>query len=65
MQDGKEERLKMLCELAANELDSQKLLELVREISELIEEKRKHSVRTAATRQELITFFFRCPRHAR
>ena len=34
----------MLCELAANEPDSQKLLELVREISELIEEKRKHSV---------------------
>jgi hypothetical protein len=44
MQDGKEERLKMLCELAANEPDSQKLLELVREISEQIEEKRKHSV---------------------
>lgn len=37
MQDDQQDRLKVLCELAANEYDSQKLLELVRQINELLD----------------------------
>jgi hypothetical protein len=40
MQDDQEERLKMLCQLAADERDVQKLLKLVYEINELVEAKR-------------------------
>jgi hypothetical protein len=40
VQDGQEERLRLLCQQAANEHDSQKLLELVREINKLIDTKR-------------------------
>lgn len=38
-----EERWRQLCALAAVEQDPQKLMELVREISRLLEEKQKHS----------------------
>jgi len=43
MQDAKEERLKMLCELAANERDVEKILESVQEINNLVETKRNRS----------------------
>lgn len=43
MQDAQEERLKMLCELAGNEHDPDKLIELVRLINELVEAKRNRS----------------------
>jgi len=43
MQDALEKRLGLLCQLAANERDSQKLLDLVREINELVEAKRNLS----------------------
>ena len=49
IEEGKEERLKMLCELAANERDSQKLLELIREICDLIDKKRQHSISVASS----------------
>jgi hypothetical protein len=41
MQDAQEEQLGLLCELAANERDPQKLIELVRGINNLVDEKRK------------------------
>ncbi len=43
MQDAPEERWKTLCELATNEQDPQKLLALVQEISDLLEEKQHRS----------------------
>jgi hypothetical protein len=43
MQDAQEERLGLLCKLAANEQNPQKLIELVRGINKLLEEKRKKS----------------------
>lgn len=46
MQDAQEDRLKMLCELAGNERDIQKLLELVHEINNLVEAKRNRSIGT-------------------
>lgn len=42
MQNAHEERLGLLCQLAANERDPQKLVKLVSEINKLVEEKRKH-----------------------
>jgi len=39
MKGEKREQWKRLCEQAANEQDTQKLLELVREINRLLEEK--------------------------
>jgi len=44
MQDALEERLGLLCQLAGNEPDPQKLIELVKEINRLIEEKHKRSI---------------------
>ena len=46
MQNAQEERLGLLCQLAANERDPQKLIELVREINKLIEAKKDHAPRT-------------------
>ncbi len=43
MQDAPEERWKRLCALATNEQDPQKLLALVEEISDLLEEKQHRS----------------------
>jgi hypothetical protein len=40
MQDGNEERLKLLCEEAATEHDAPRLIELVKEINDLLEAKR-------------------------
>jgi len=44
MQEAQEERLGLLCQLAANEQDPQKLIELVRQINELVEQKHKRSI---------------------
>ena len=44
MQDAQEERLGLLCQLAANEHDPQKLIELIREINKLVETKHNHAV---------------------
>jgi hypothetical protein len=44
MPDALEERLGLLCQLAANESDSQKLIELVSEINTLVEQKRKRLI---------------------
>ena len=49
MQDAREERLGLLCQLAANERDPQKLIELVREINKLVEGKRKRWIGTQVT----------------
>jgi hypothetical protein len=43
MQDAPDGRCKMLCELAANEQDSQKLLPLAQEVNNLIEKKQNCS----------------------
>ena len=49
MQGAVKERWMELCELAANEQDSQKLLELVKEINRLLEEKEQRlKARSAA-----------------
>ena len=48
MHEEEEERLQMLCKLAANERDVQKLLEMVHEINHLVEEKRKRSASAAS-----------------
>jgi hypothetical protein len=40
MQDGSEERWVSLCKQAADEIDSDKFIELIREINELLEAKR-------------------------
>jgi len=50
MQAALEERLGLLCQLAANECDPQKLIELVREINKLVEEKRKRLIGAQITR---------------
>jgi hypothetical protein len=44
MQDAQDERLLVLCQLAANEQDPQKLIEVVRQINELVEGKRKRLI---------------------
>ena len=41
MQGDTKERWKVLCELAANEQDPQKLMEIVNEINELLEAKER------------------------
>jgi hypothetical protein len=51
MQGAPDERWEMLCELAANEQDPQKLLALVQEINDLLEKKRNSS--TSANRAGL------------
>lgn len=43
MQDAQDERLGLLCQLAADERDPEKLIKLVREINELVQEKHKRS----------------------
>jgi hypothetical protein len=43
MQDAPVERWQMLCALAADEQDPQKLLALIEEINNLLEEKRSRS----------------------
>jgi hypothetical protein len=47
MRDPVEERLRSLCNEAASEQDPGKLLELVREINRLFDEKSDHEVKTA------------------
>jgi len=42
MQDTTGERLKTLCEAASTEQDFEKFLQLITEINNLIEEKRRH-----------------------
>jgi hypothetical protein len=44
MQNAHEERLGLLCQLAATECDPEKLIELVRDINKLVDEKRKRLV---------------------
>jgi hypothetical protein len=52
MQDAVKKRWMELCELAANEQDSQKLLALVKEINRLLDEKElRLKVREAAADQ--------------
>jgi hypothetical protein len=53
MQDAPVERWKMVCALAADEQDPRKLLALIQEISNLLEEKRNRS--TSANSAELQT----------
>jgi len=43
VRDAQEDRLKILCQLAANERDTQKLIKLIQEINELVEAKRNRS----------------------
>ena len=45
MQDTTEKRWKRLCEQAAVEQDPQKLIELIKEINDLLEEKRLNVTR--------------------
>jgi hypothetical protein len=45
MEDAREDRLKMLCQRAANEEDLEKLLELLHEIRNLLELKRNCQTR--------------------
>jgi hypothetical protein len=52
MQAAREERWKMLCALAADEQDPQKLLALVHEINDLLEEKERKKERKSAHRSE-------------
>ena len=47
MRDPVEERLQSLCNEAASEQDPEKLLELVREINRLFDEKSDHKFKTA------------------
>jgi hypothetical protein len=47
MQDPVEERLQSLCNEAASEQDPEKLIELVREINHLFDEKSNRVVKTA------------------
>jgi len=44
MQDEQRERLKTLCQYAANEYHPQKLIELLQEINELLSEERRRSM---------------------
>ena len=46
MQDPVQVRLQNLCNEAASEQDPQKLIELVREINRLFDEKSNHAVKT-------------------
>jgi hypothetical protein len=52
MQNAQEERLRLLCQFAANEHDPQKLIELVRQINQLVEEKHKRLI-GADTKEEV------------
>jgi hypothetical protein len=52
MQDAQEERLRLLCQFAANEHDPQKLIELVRQINELVEEKRKRLIGSGTNKED-------------
>ena len=45
MENEQEQYLQMLCERAANEEDSEKLVELVQEINKLVDEKMHHNQR--------------------
>lgn len=50
MQDAPDECLGLFCQFAANEQDPQKLIELVRIINKLVEEKHKNSI-SAGTKE--------------
>jgi hypothetical protein len=47
MEDASDDRLKILCKRVANEQDLEKLLELVHEISNLLEAKRSRQTRAS------------------
>jgi hypothetical protein len=47
MEEASDDRLKILCKRVANEQDLEKLLELVHEISNLLEGKRSRQTRTS------------------
>jgi hypothetical protein len=51
MQSEQKERLKMLCQRAANEYHPQKLIELIQEINKLLSEERRRSIGATSENQ--------------